>query len=157
MELYFDKKYRNLYYTRSPIQVGEEMGFLPGDISDKFDPFTAPLSDTIMSICHDSDMKYNERDLISKWQIVPLAFVRGRNLDGILIVDEAQNLSLTEIQTLCTRINKYSKIIFLGSIKQIDNKKQMNKNKCDFQVAYEALSELPYVGFVHLEQSMRSP
>lgn len=159
LELKFNKKFFNLYYTRTPIQVGPQMGFLPGDANEKTYPYIAPLFDTLSSICRISGNKYNEKDLLSKFEVIPVAFVRGRNLEGLVIVDEAQNLSLAEIQTLCTRIGEYGKIIFMGSTKQIDNPIQKKKKVCDFQKAYEALLEqMPgSVGFVHLEKSMRSP
>ena len=159
LELKFDKKYSNLYYTRTPIQVGPQMGFLPGDANEKTYPYIAPLLDTLNAICRISGNRYNERDLLSKFEIIPVAFIRGRNLEGLVIVDEAQNLSLVEIQTLCTRVGEYGKIIFIGSSKQIDNPIQKKKQKCDFQLAYETLLEqMPdYTGFIHLEKSMRSP
>lgn len=159
LELKMMKKYNQLYYTRTPIQVGPQMGFLPGDADEKTYPYMAPLMDSINSICRINNKRYNEKELLAKFEVIPVAFIRGRNLEGLTIVDEAQNLSMMEIQTLCTRVGEWGKIIFMGSVKQIDNPVQKKKDKCDFQKAYEALQErLPdSVGFIHLEKSMRSP
>ena len=110
----------------------------------------APLEDTIRSIVAHGDKGLNIGDLMSKCEVEPLAFMRGRNIsdDTICIFDEAQNNNITELRTMMTRISEYAKIIILGSNRQ---------EKCDFQRAYELLDGLPYVGVVQLTKSMRSP
>lgn len=159
LQMQLEKRYKKIIYTRNPIQLGENMGFLPGGLEEKFDPFMAPLHDSIDSICNKSSHKLIANDLSYKVDVCPIAFMRGRNIgdDTICIVDEAQNCSLEELKTLLTRISTYSKIIVLGSNKQIDNPRIRRKGKSDFQKVYEAMEHLPYVGVVHLTQSMRSP
>ena len=119
----------------------------------------ASLSDALNSICRlNKQYKLNVDDLFKRFDIAPITFMRGRTIDNdtICIVDECQNCSLVELQTLLTRISEYGKIILIGSTKQIDDPKQIKKEKCDFQKVYEALQDLPYVGFMHFTKSMRS-
>ena len=159
LQMQLEKRYKRIIYTRNPIQLGENMGFLPGGLEEKFDPFMAPLHDSLDSICNKSTYKLVSNDLERKVEVCPIAFMRGRNIgdDTVCIVDEAQNCSLEELKTLLTRISTYSKIIILGSNKQIDNPRIRRKEKSDFQRVYEAMEHLPYVGVVHLTESMRSP
>lgn len=157
IQLKLDKKYNRIIYSRNAVEVGKSLGYLKGDLEEKFGPYTLPLSDTIESIIYNSDIKLNYNDLMQKVECMPVAYTRGRNLENtILIIDECQNLSFTELQTLITRMGKYSKIILIGSFSQIDDPQQLKKQKCDFQTTAEALSELSYVGYVELKKSMRS-
>ena len=152
-----DKQYDHIVYSRNPVQLGEAMGFLPGDISDKFNPFMGGLMDNLESISRASALKPSVNDLKSKIDIVPIAFLRGRSFSNtILIIDEAQNLDLTTLKAVLTRFDDYSKIILMGSMNQIDDPKQARKDKCDFLKVIEALADEPYVGTVELVQSMRS-
>lgn len=159
LDLQYNKKYKNIIYTRNVTQVGENIGYLKGGIEDKVYPFMASLSDALSSICRlNKQYKLNVDDLFKRFDIAPITFMRGRTIDNdtICIVDECQNCSLVELQTLLTRISEYGKIILLGSTKQIDDSKQIKKDKCDFQKTYEKLRDLPYVGFMHFTKSMRS-
>lgn len=159
LDLQYNKKYKNIIYTRNVTQVGENIGYLKGGIEDKVYPFMASLSDALNSICRlNKQYKLNVEDLFKRFDIAPITFMRGRTIDNdtICIVDECQNCSLVELQTLLTRISEYGKIILIGSTKQIDDPKQIKKEKCDFQKVYEALQDLPYVGFMHFTKSMRS-
>jgi predicted ribonuclease YlaK len=134
------------------------MGFLPGDISDKYNPFMGGLMDNLESICKHSSLKPALNQLKSQVEIVPIAFLRGRSFENtLLIVDEAQNLNLVALKTILTRVGAYSKVILLGSMNQIDDPRQARKEKCDFQKVIEKLSDRDYVGSVELVQSMRSP
>lgn len=147
-----------IFYSRAPVEVGKSLGYLKGDLDKKFEPYTMPVSDTIENLVLLSEDKLNYNELMSKIECSPTSFMRGRSLNNcFLIVDECQNLSLTELQTLITRMGTYSKIILLGSFSQVDEKTQQKKNICDFEKATMALRDLPYVGFVELKQSMRSP
>jgi len=158
LQLKLDKKYDKIAYARNPISCGAPMGYLPGDIDDKYDPFMGGLIDNLESICRHSAMKPALNDLKSKVETVPIAFMRGRSFENtLLIVDEAQNLDLMTLKTILTRVGNYSKVILLGSMNQIDDVHQLKKDKCDFQKVIEKLQDLPYVGYVELTQSMRSP
>lgn len=157
LQLKNEKRFEKIIYARNPVQIGEDMGFLPGTIEEKYHPFMGGLLDNLESIARLSSFHPNVGDLRSKVDIMPIAFLRGRSFENtILIIDEAQNLSIVELQTILTRIGNYSKVILLGSVQQIDDIKQRKKSKCDFQRLYEGLEDLPYVSFIRLEKSMRS-
>ena len=150
-----NKKYDKILYTRNPVQLGEEMGYLPGDIGDKFNPFMACLFDNLTNIERlGGPLK---TDMMSKIEITPVAFLRGRSLENcIIIVDESQNLDLITLKAILTRVGQYCKVVLLGSLNQIDSKVQAKKEKCDFQRVQECLSEFDFVGEVELIQSKRS-
>jgi phosphate starvation-inducible PhoH-like protein len=152
-----DKKIKHIYYVRDPIEVGESLGFLKGDEEEKFNPFLGPLQDTVAAIVNASSDMHNANDLLYKIEAIPINFIRGRTFeDAIVICDECQNMSFTELQTIVTRMGKYSKIVLLGSYSQIDKREQLRKTKCDFQVTAEALTAKDYVEVVELKQSVRS-
>lgn len=158
LQMRFEKKYDNIIYTRTPRQLGDSMGFLPGDTNEKFGPFMGGLYDNIESIAKKSDMHPQVNDIKNKIECVPLAFMRGRSLDNCIIIgDEAQNFDLVSLKALLTRMGQYSKIILLGSLNQIDDPAQRRKEKCDFEQVIESIQDLPYVAVVELTKSMRSP
>lgn len=154
-QLVRSKKYEKVIYSRNPVQLGEEMGFLPGDISDKFNPFMACLFDNLTNIERlggptAAEMKHYI-------EITPIAFLRGRSLEQcILIVDEAQNLDLIALKAILTRVGEYCKVILLGSMNQIDDRTQARKLECDFVQVMECLEEFDFVQKVELIQSKRS-
>lgn len=158
LQLKMEKQYSKIMYARNPVQLGEDMGFLPGDISDKYDPFMGGLYDNLESISKHSVFKPSVGDMKKQIEIIPIAFLRGRSFDDtILIIDEAQNLDLVTLKTILTRMGTYSKVVLLGSMNQIDEPKQLKKDKCDFQKVIEKLQDLNYVACIELTQSMRSP
>lgn len=159
-QLILDKKFKNIIYTRNPIQLGEGMGFLKGDAEEKNEPFMQPLRDTVESLVHHSSERQslNVNTILEKIQVIPLAFMRGKNIDdSVCIFDEAQNCSISTLNAVLTRGTQYSKIIVLGSIRQIDDFKLRREPVCDFQRVIDALRNLPYVGYQQLFSSMRSP
>lgn len=119
-------KYDQIYYSRQTISVGDrEIGFLPGDISEKLMPFMMAMEDNLNII---SEIKSSNKDKIKEYKfsktlnIAPFAFLRGRSLPkAIFIVDETQNLTPHEVKTVVTRAGEGSKIILLGDTHQIDN------------------------------------
>ena len=158
LQLQGEKRYGKIIYARKPVQLGEDMGFLPGTVEEKYSPFLAPLYDNLEAICKVSKDKLNPNELAHHIEGIPIAFLRGRSFeDTILIIDEVQNLDLMVIKTVLTRIGKFCKVILLGSMNQIDDPKQAAKSKCDFQRVIDKLKDQPYVGYVELFDSMRSP
>ena len=156
LELQYKKKYEKIYYCKNTVDVGRDVGFLPGDLHDKINPYQMALFDTLTAIERKGKV-IKASEAKQKIEVLPLFNVRGRTLENcILIVDEAQNLDLVSLRTLCTRLGDYSKIIFLGSYKQIDDPRQRKQEKCDFQKMAEAFEELDFVGQVTLVKSMRS-
>jgi PhoH-like ATPase len=115
-----EKKYDRLVITRTLQSVGRDIGYLPGDINDKIDPWMGAITDNVRHAFKDltyfSLMK--EKGII---EITPLAFIRGRTFSNtFLIVDEAQNSTIHELKTVITRVGEGSKIVLLGDIEQID-------------------------------------
>lgn len=154
-QLVREHKYEKILYSRNPVQLGEDMGYLPGEVSEKFSPFMACLFDTLNNIERLGGPLKNE--MLSKIELTPIAFLRGRSLENcILIVDEAQNLDLVTLKAILTRIGEYCKVILLGSLNQIDDKHQAKKEKCDFLRVMECLQDCSFVGLVELVKSMRS-
>lgn len=131
LQLQEDKKISKIIYARNPVQVGEDMGYLPGSVDEKYLPFMGPLLDNLESIVRiitkgsHMDKKFignKVEDLRHRIEVCPIAFLRGRNFDDcVVIVDEAQNLDLTALKTVLTRVGKYGKIVLLGSLNQVDD------------------------------------
>ena len=122
-----NKNVKRIILTRPAIEAGENLGFLPGDISDKLDPYMQPLYDNLTVIRHQfhesspAAQRIQEMRESEKLLVTPLAYIRGRSLQKIFfIVDEAQNLTPHEIKTIITRAGEGTKIIFTGDIRQID-------------------------------------
>jgi PhoH-like ATPase len=122
------KNFRQIYITRPIVPLSnKDIGFLPGDVKAKVDPYMAPIWDNLKFIkeqfAHDEQMLHKIDELIrsEKIAIAPLAFIRGRTITKIFfIVDEAQNLTPHEIKTIISRAGEHTKIVFTGDIYQID-------------------------------------
>jgi PhoH-like ATPase len=122
------KQYRQIYLARPIVPLSNrDMGYLPGTIESKMDPYMQPLHDNLSVIRHQYPQNSKENQKIDemleseKLYIAPLAYIRGRSLDNIFfIVDEAQNLTPLEVKTIITRAGENTKIIFTGDIHQID-------------------------------------
>ncbi len=105
--------------TRPEVEAGEKLGFLPGDLQDKVDPYLRPLYDALFDMFGaDSFNKYMEKGII---EVAPLAYMRGRTLEGaFIILDEAQNTTSEQIKMFLTRLGNDSKMVITGDITQID-------------------------------------
>lgn len=150
-------KYKKILLVKSVTQLkGEELGHLPGDLNEKFDPYLGSFIDNFEKIIGESlTRKLRELGLIN---IQPLAFVRGRSIDNtIIIVDEAQNITLDNMRTLMTRIGDNSKMIILGDVKQKDLR---NKKDSSLEVIIEKFNHIENFGCVELrdpEDVVRNP
>jgi len=115
-----DKRYDRIVMTRSIQPVGKEMGFLPGDLNEKMDPWLAPIIDNFRQAFN--DLTYFEMmRKKGQFEVAPLSYIRGRTFTNtFFIVDEAQNLTVHELKTIVTRIGEGSKIVLLGDLEQID-------------------------------------
>ena len=114
-----NKEVRKIILSRPAVEAGEKLGFLPGDMKDKIDPYLQPLYDALEDMIPAAKLKeYMEGNVI---QIAPLAFMRGRTLnDAVIILDEAQNTTTHQIKMFLTRMGMGSKMIITGDITQID-------------------------------------
>lgn len=114
-----DKEVNRIILTRPAVEAGESLGFLPGDLQMKVDPYLRPLYDALFEILgHDTFAKYFEKGMI---EVAPLAYMRGRTLDNAyVILDEAQNTTNEQMKMFLTRLGYGSKAIITGDITQID-------------------------------------
>jgi len=170
-------RYKNIFYVREPVEIGHRLGYLKGTEEDKFGPHLGGLLDNynhLMAYAKEAGLispkeprkaktEDGDASLPKAYQrlpsdIIPLApeFIRGRSFENcIILADEAQNLTLDEIQTLTTRIGKATKLVLLGSPNQIDVPTEtIYKNA--FLTSYEILKDTGLVGYVELESPMRS-
>lgn len=142
------KEISKIILTRPAIEAGENLGFLPGDLMDKVDPYLRPLTDAVFDMLpSDKFQKYMERKVI---EIVPLAYMRGRTLnDAFVILDEAQNTSPMQMKMFLTRLGIHSKAIITGDITQIDLAPKMESGMVQVQ---SILKDIDGIGFVTLEK-----
>ena len=119
VKMYAENKIRKIVLTRPAVEAGERLGYLPGDLSQKIDPYLVPLFDSLEHFFGNDNLAY----LIEKRniEIVPLAYMRGRTLnDACRILDEAQNATVNQIKMFLTRLGENSKVIITGDESQID-------------------------------------
>ena len=114
-----ERQVRRIILTRPAVEAGEKLGFLPGDMKEKLDPYLQPLYDALQDMIPAAKLKeYMELNII---QIAPLAFMRGRTLnDAVVILDEAQNTTTQQIKMFLTRMGTNTKMIVTGDMTQID-------------------------------------
>ena len=120
-----EKQVRRIILTRPAVEAGENLGFLPGDLKDKLDPYMQPLYDALMDMIPiDKLNNFIENGTI---QIAPLAFMRGRTLDNaFVILDEAQNTTYVQMKMFLTRMGRNAKFIITGDPGQVDLPKKVN-------------------------------
>ncbi|SEQ17810.1 phosphate starvation-inducible protein PhoH [Virgibacillus subterraneus] len=140
---------KRIVLTRPAVEAGESLGFLPGDLKEKVDPYLRPLYDALHDVLGtEHTMRLIERDTI---EIAPLAYMRGRTLDdAFVILDEAQNTTPEQMKMFLTRLGFGSKMIITGDITQIDLPKGV---KSGLQVANQLLSSVNGISIIHLNQT----
>ena len=141
-----EKKVKKIIITRPVVEAGENLGFLPGDLQDKIDPYLKPIYDALEDMIPLSKMKkYIENKTI---EIAPLAYMRGRTLkNSFILLDEAQNISPLQIKTLLTRIHDSSKLVIQGDLSQCD-KYGENYTKSGFYDIWQRLKTIEGVGYM---------
>ncbi len=114
-----NREVRKIILSRPAVEAGEKLGFLPGDMKDKIDPYLQPLYDALEDMIPAVKLKeYMDNNVI---QIAPLAFMRGRTLnDAVIVLDEAQNTTTHQIKMFLTRLGMNAKMIITGDVTQID-------------------------------------
>ena len=144
-----NKNVKRIILTRPAIEAGENLGFLPGDLKEKLDPYMQPLYDSLKDMIPSEKLKkYMEDEVI---QIAPLAFMRGRTLDNaFVILDEGQNTTHSQMKMFLTRMGKNAKFIITGDPGQVD----LPRNTISgIKEAILILKNTPGVGIVHLDES----
>jgi phosphate starvation-inducible PhoH-like protein len=140
-----DKQVRRLVLCRPAVEAGERLGFLPGDLVEKVNPYLRPVYDALYDILgYDKTSKLLERQVI---EIAPLAFMRGRTLnDAFIILDEAQNTTREQMKMFLTRMGFHSKVVITGDITQID---LPDNRRSGLVEAVEILDGVDGIAFVH--------
>lgn len=120
-----NKEVKRIILTRPAVEAGENLGFLPGDLKEKLDPYLRPLYDALIDMIHPRKLaELIENDII---EIAPLAYMRGRTLDNAcVILDEAQNTTVNQLKMFLTRMGKNAKFIVTGDTTQIDLRPRQN-------------------------------
>ena len=145
---------RRILLTRPAVEAGEKLGFLPGDLSQKVDPYLRPLYDALFEMLgFERVEKLIERNVI---EVAPLAYMRGRTLnDAFIILDESQNTTIEQMKMFLTRIGFNSKAVITGDVTQID----LPRNQKSGLHAVEVLSDVEELSFnfFHSEDVVRHP
>ncbi|RSK27889.1 PhoH family protein [Bacillus sp. HMF5848] len=140
---------KRIILTRPAVEAGESLGFLPGDLKEKVDPYLRPLYDALHDVLgNEQTVRLIERGTI---EIAPLAYMRGRTLDdAFVILDEAQNTTPAQMKMFLTRLGFGSKMVITGDISQVDLPKGV---KSGLAVVRELLANVKGISFITLEQS----
>lgn len=150
-----NKEVKRVILSRPAVEAGEKLGFLPGDMKEKIDPYLQPLYDALQDMLPGAKLnEYMERGVI---QIAPLAFMRGRTLsDAVVILDEAQNTTTAQLKMFLTRLGVHGKMIVTGDLTQIDLPASQQSGLRD---AIERLQGIRGIGIVefNLQDIVRHP
>ena len=149
VKMYTDEKIKKIVLTRPAVEAGERLGYLPGDLSQKIDPYLVPLFDSLEYFFGNETLQY----LIEKRniEIVPLAYMRGRTLNNAcIILDEAQNATVSQIKMFLTRLGEDSKMIITGDETQIDLN---NKDFSGLKKTRKSLSNIEEISVVEFKNS----
>ena len=149
VKMYTDEKIKKIVLTRPAVEAGERLGYLPGDLSQKIDPYLVPLFDSLEYFFGNETLQY----LIEKRniEIVPLAYMRGRTLNNAcIILDEAQNATVSQIKMFLTRLGEDSKMIITGDETQID---LHNRDYSGLKKTRKSLSNIEEISVVEFKNS----
>ena len=144
---YKRKDVQKIVLTRPAVEAGERLGFLPGDLQEKVDPYVRPLYDALYDVLgRDSALRLKDKEII---EIVPLAYMRGRTLDNaFIILDEAQNTTREQMKMFLTRMGFGSKMVVTGDVTQID---LPAGKKSGLKEASEILKDVADIGFCYMK------
>jgi phosphate starvation-inducible PhoH-like protein len=146
---------KKIVLVRPAVEAGERLGYLPGDMAAKVNPYLRPLFDALNDMMEPDQVKrYMENDII---EIVPLAYMRGRTLNqAVIILDEGQNTTVAQMKMFLTRMGNGSKIVVTGDVTQTDLPKQTRSGLID---AMQRLRDIKRIALVHLDENdiVRNP
>ncbi len=144
-----NKEVKRIIVTRPAVEAGEHLGFLPGDLKEKLDPYLQPIYDALRDMIPPERLEdFMETGVI---QIAPLAFMRGRTLDNaFVILDEAQNATTSQLKMFLTRMGRSAKFVITGDMTQVDLPKQQQSG---LRRAVEWLGDVEGIEVVHLDRS----
>jgi len=155
LSMLLEKKVERIILSRPAVEAGERLGFLPGDMKDKIDPYLRPLYDSLYDLLdYDKIQRKIESGAI---EIAPLAFMRGRTLkNSFAILDEAQNATETQIKMFLTRIGENSKLVVNGDPSQVDLSNKNQSGLIKSQAILKGIKEISVIRFDH-QDVMRHP
>jgi len=148
LSMLLEKKVERIILSRPAVEAGEKLGFLPGDMKDKIDPYLRPLYDSLYDLL---DYEKIQKKIDSgEIEIAPLAFMRGRTLkNSFAILDEAQNATETQIKMFLTRIGENSKLVVNGDPSQIDLPNKKQSGLAESQKILKEIKEISIINFDH--------
>ena len=142
-----NKRVKKIIITRPAVEAGENLGFLPGDLKEKIDPYLRPIYDALYDMVPSEKLKFYEENKVI--EIAPLAYMRGRTLqNAFILLDEAQNTTPMQIKMFLTRMGPNSKVIITGDRSQIDLPKN---HKSGLIESVDVLKDIKGIGFVKLD------
>ena len=148
LTMLLEKKVERIILSRPAVEAGERLGFLPGDMKEKIDPYLRPLYDSLHDLYdHEKIQRKIETGVI---EIAPIAFMRGRTLkNSFAILDEAQNATKTQIKMFLTRIGENSKLVVNGDPSQIDLQNKNHSGLIESQKILKGIKEISIINFDH--------
>ncbi len=150
LDFLMKKQCDHVYVTRATIEVGNSLGFLPGDLEDKFNPYLEAFQENLEK-CYDR-LKIQELVKAKKITAYPVQFIRGKTIDDILVVEEAQNLSKGEMLAILTRLGKTGKIIINGDNEQ----KDIRESYTGLSYAIDISKKIDGIEWIKLKANHRS-
>jgi len=152
LDFLFKKQFEKILITRAAVEVGHSLGFLPGDLKDKFDPYLEAFQENLVK-CYDK-VRIEELIKDEKVQALPVQFIRGKTIDDVLVVEEAQNLTKSEMLAILTRLGKNGRIIINGDLEQTDIRDSGDNG---LRYAIELSKKIPdEIRYVKLKHNHRS-
>jgi phosphate starvation-inducible PhoH-like protein len=150
LDFLMKKQSNHILVTRASVEVGTSMGFLPGDLKEKFDPYLEAFQENLIR-CYDK-VKIEELIKNQKIKALPVQFVRGKTVDDVLVVEEAQNLTKAEMLAILTRLGKTGKIIINGDNEQ----KDIKESYTGLSYAIELSKKIEGIEWIKLKANHRS-
>lgn len=150
LDFLFKKEYENIYITRAAVEVGHSLGFLPGTLNDKFNPYLEAFQENLIK-CYDK-IKIDQLIQDEKVVALPVQFIRGKTIDDVLVVEEAQNLTKAEMLALLTRLGKNGRIIINGDNEQKDIRDEYN----GLSYAIDLSKKIDGIKWIKLKHNHRS-
>ena len=151
LDFLFKKECEQILVTRAAVEVGHSLGFLPGSLNEKFDPYLEAFQENLMK-CYDK-VKVEELITSKKVNALPVQFIRGKTVDDVLIVEEAQNLTKSEMLAILTRLGVHGKIIINGDLEQTDIRGSGDNG---LRYVIELSKKIPEIQYIKLKHNHRS-
>jgi len=152
LDFLFKKQFEKILITRAAVEVGHSLGFLPGSLNEKFNPYLEAFQENLVK-CYDK-VRIEELIKDEKVQALPVQFIRGKTIDDVLVVEEAQNLTKSEMLAILTRLGKNGRIIINGDLEQTDIRDSGDNG---LRYAIELSKKIPdEIRYVKLKHNHRS-